>query len=190
MEAEAFSAPDDSVAGEARYPEGEAEEIAEGEEPEIAKNCPVAEDADADGEGDGDAGEEDHAEEGEAPKGEAARNGAEQRPGEAEGDAEAEVSPSAGVSGGAGPAHLVIAEAGEGIGGDGGFDDLGGELHAEAGRGDAGAELVVVGEVLEDCFEAAGLLECGPAHGEGGAEAEADAAFEHAGGEDAGDEVG
>ena len=72
MEAEAFAAPDDSVAGEAPDPEEEAEEVAQGEEPEIAEDLLVAQDADADGEGDGDAGEEGEAEEGEAPQREAA----------------------------------------------------------------------------------------------------------------------
>ena len=41
-EMEAFSAPNDGVSGEAPEPEGEAEEVAQGEEPEVAENLAVA----------------------------------------------------------------------------------------------------------------------------------------------------
>ena len=133
VEAEALAAPEDGVAGVAPEPEEQAAGVAEGEEPEVAEDLCVVEEADADGEGDGDAEEEGEGEEGEGPEGEAAGEDGEDGPGQAEGDAEAEIAEAAGVACGAGPAELVIEEGARGVGRDGGADDLAGELDAEAG---------------------------------------------------------
>ena len=84
----------------------------------------------------------------------------------------------------------MVAEAAEGVGRDGGGDDFVEELDAIAGAVEAGAELVVVGELVGEGCEAADGGECGFGGRERGAEAEAEAAFECAGDECAGDEVG
>ena len=47
-EVEEFAAPDDGVAGETPGPKGEAEEVAQGKEIEVAEDLAVAEDAYAD----------------------------------------------------------------------------------------------------------------------------------------------
>src|SRR5580698_11430588 len=103
---EAFSAPDDGVSGEAPEPEGEAEEVAQGEEPEVAENLAVAQDPDADCQCNRDSGKQDDAEEGEAPEVESAGDAGHDGPWERVGDGEAEVAELAGVAHGAGPAEL------------------------------------------------------------------------------------
>ena len=80
-EVEALAAPDYGVAGEAPGPEDEAEGVAQGEEPEVAEDLAVAEDAYADGERDRYPGEEDEAEQREAPEGEAAGDAGHDGPG-------------------------------------------------------------------------------------------------------------
>src|SRR6185312_15651613 len=112
-----------------------AEEVAEGEEPEVAEDLAVAEEADADDEGDGDACEQGDAEEGETPEFAARSDDGQERPGENVGDAE--VAGAARVACPARPAELVIAEAAECVWRDGGGDDFVEELDAIAGAVEA-----------------------------------------------------
>ena len=148
VEAEAFAAPGDGVGGVAPGPEDEAEGVAEWEQQQIAEDLAVAKEADADDERDGDACEQSDGEEGEAPEFAAGSHHGQNRPGEDVGDAEAEVAGAARVACGTRPAELVVAEAAECVGRDGGGDDLVEELDAVAGAMEAGAEFVVVGELV------------------------------------------
>ena len=94
------------------------------------------------------------------------------------------------VTHGAQPAKLVIAEAAPVVGGHAGFDHLCGERNAISGLEDALAQFIVVGKIIDECFESADLLECIAADGERGAEAVAQAALDHAGNQNARHEVG
>ena len=84
----------------------------------------------------------------------------------------------------------MLEKSGRVVGGHPGLDDLRRIARRVAGGGDACAELVVVGEIVDQRREAADAVQCLARDGEGGAEAEVDAAFDAARGEDAGDEVG
>src|ERR1700747_1275307 len=70
-----------------------------------------------------------------------------------------------------------------------GLDYFAGELDGEAGGGDACAEFVVVGEGVDQGGEAADAVQRLTGDGERRAEAEVDAAFEAARGENAGEEI-
>jgi len=78
---------------------------------------------------------------------------------------------------------------GEGVGGNGGVDDLAGEGDGVSGLGDAVAEFVVVGEAVDEGGESADGFERGTGNSERGSEAEADFSVELEGGEDAREKV-
>jgi hypothetical protein len=110
------------------------------QEPEVAEDLAVAEDADSDSEGEGDAEEQGEAEEGEGGKAESRGDEVEERPGESIGDDQPCVAAAARLAHGARPAQLVMQVAGKIPGVNGGLDDFVAELDAETGGCDAGSE--------------------------------------------------
>src|SRR6478752_3391354 len=84
----------------------------------------------------------------------------------------------------------MLEESGSVVRGDPGLDDFGRKLDIEACGCDARAELVVVGEVIDQRGEAVDMAQRIAGDGERGAEAEVDAALDAARGEDAGEKIG
>src|ERR1700679_2526453 len=150
----------------------------------------VGEDLCADGHGEGQAKEEAEGEEPETERTEAAGEHVEQGPGEAVGENEAGITAGSGVVDGAGPAELMIEEAAPAIGGDGGLYDFSAECDAVACLRNAGAEFVVVGEVVDEGQEAADFVEGFAADRERGSEAVVQVPLNHFGEQNAGLEVG
>ena len=153
-EAEPLSTPGHGVAGVAPSPEEETAEVAHRKKDEVAKDLAVAQQANPDHEGEGDAGEKRDGKQGQAPKRTAAGEHGEQCPRKHKGEGQAQIPEAAGIACRAGPAKLVRDEAPERVGGDGGGDDFGDELNAVAGAMEARAEFIVVGQLVDQGFEA------------------------------------
>ena len=113
-----------------------------------------------------------------------------QCPWQAESENESEVSPGAGVADGARPAQLMLPELAQRVGGEKCCDSRGAEFDSLAGRGDPTAEFVVVGQVVEQRFEAADGGEIGAAEGQRRAQSEVQSVFEESCAQNSGHEVG
>src|SRR6202034_907301 len=171
-------------------PDAQGEYVTWQEKPQVAQYLAVTEDAESDPESQGDAEEQRQSQQSEGGQAEARGNQVEDGPGEPEGENETGVAGVAGVAHGAGPAELVMQVAGKAPRGDESFDDFVGELDSKTCGVDAGAEFVVVGEIVGEGSEAADGIQSGAGDGQRGSEAEVKAAFDETRGEHARREVG
>ncbi len=136
---EAFVAPGDGVGGIAPGPDGECEQVAQRQKPEVAQDLAVAENADAYAKRQRDAEHKRETEEREGGQAEPRGDEVQDGPGEFVGEEQAGIATAPRVAHAARPAQLMMQVAGEGPLGDVGLDDFVRELDTEAGAGDAGA---------------------------------------------------
>src|SRR5579872_1798377 len=174
---ESLAAPDDRVGGETGDPEGERDEIAQGQQPEVGKDLVIGEDFSAGGHGEGEAKKKGHGEKPEAERADAAGDHVEYGPCEAMGEEQAGISRWTGVAHSAQPAQLVIYKASPGVRRGAGLDNFSAESDCIAGLRDARAELVVVGEVIDKEGEPTDAIEGFATDGEGGTKSVVHAAF-------------
>src|ERR1700733_9802291 len=139
-----LAAPDNGVAGKAPDPHPHSGEVAQGQQPDVAQDLAIAENADSDGKRDRNPGQQREAEQRQAFEGEAGAKDIEDGPGQSKGKDETDITQLAGVSDAASPAQLVREESAQVVGRDRSLDDFAAQAHSEARFGDLQAKLVVV----------------------------------------------
>src|SRR3954464_781290 len=186
---ENFAAPVHSVIGKAGEPHGESYQVSDWHQPQMPPKGAIMHDSNANLDRDGGTQSRSRGECCPGPPTKRREQDGKNRPGQAEGEKQANIAETARIARAAGPAHLVLKKSAEAVRGQMSFDNNIRQHDFIPSFSNAKAQLKIVSQIINQRAQAADGLKRGARHGERGAKSKMNAAFNLAGNKHAGNKV-